>query len=428
MSYPRKKKGKIERESLKMIHMMGAAIFSAMRFKANDGDPFLATLADTSVTKTFKRFLSSPFFGDTFTGKIEWIPSKRGGMQSGFKKGKVFGHGSKKVSLGVIPLNGAQNIYSERAFVGSTFIITEEGGLRTIPEGLYMNAFIARKKGNYSFWNMDTTPDSPEFADMVDTLTKKIRGKGSGTDRLRVIVSIGQRHMSTDPDEFKKGKRLVDGLVKAGVHVETEEYSHIESEVRRTGIFHNGNILFVDNMSLAVLKLVETSTFRPWGADTPYDVILGSDMAMNYAQAAFMIKAFGKGQGQFRFESRISLKDKKTDSVERPNLYNGRTFTGIDRGTLREADIFPDDIEIDRSRKQIHSSDVLRVGDIVRARDGAMIFAVINKCYLYSEFLKNPNFQFRPDRDVRVSILWIGLSGDVRVHDIVYDKFSLRFR
>ena len=392
-----RKAGDVERNVHLFINALAQAVLSTLKFHSNNGNAFLGILGDNAAVESYLSFLRRSSFSRQFKILIKWAKKERYGVQGGLRERELFGEGNSEIDVFINPYQNVGNIDLGTGTSSTCLIAAERGGLHSGPDELYMNGWIVRGKGPFPYLRFDRPPDPDTLQTLASQLGKK------DYRELRFIVPFGERHLSTTQDEQEKGLRLVDALYKAGVAFSPEAYETIRKKMTQDGMVENGNIKLVRNVFPATFDLIQGKA----------DVILGVDLAGHYAQAVFLLKAFGVGEGIFRFASYETLRDRRSPGDPWPNIYENK-FTDIDLGTLRKYRVFPDPVPIDPQQRQIHIGDVLGMNRFVETENGAILIAGIRNFSHWVDALDDPVFD-DPMSTVTVSFLAAGFSEKKRV-------------
>ena len=389
--------GDVERKVYLLINAVGQAALSTLKFNSRNGNSFLGILGDNAAVESYLSFLRRSTFTRQCKILIKWAKKERYGVQGGLREREVFGKGTTAIDVGINPYQNVANIYLGTGTSSTSLVAVVSGGLHGGPDELYLNGCIVRGRGHSPYLPIDTPPDISALKTLA-----ALAGKRDHKE-LRFIVPFGERHISPTKGEQGKGSRLIDALYQAGIPFTPVEYETIKETMTQQGVYKNGNITVVSNVFPAVFDLIAGKA----------DVILGVDIAGHYAQAVFLLKAFGVAEGVFRFASFDTLRDRRHPEDAWPDIYQN-TFTDIDLGTLKKYRVFPDHVPIDRKQRQLHVSDILDMNRFIETDNGAMIIAGIRNFNRWVEGLDDPAFNDDMS-EVTVSFLVVGLSEKRRI-------------
>ncbi len=391
LSKPRQVAGSIEEKTIMMINGVVAAALSAVKYETEEYQPFLAALADSKAIETYVEILKKSKYSELFKLIIALAETPRDGVQSGINPNEVLGNvDAEEIDTYIDSLLNSGNI-SRKGPLATAFAAIQKGGLRRIPDELLMNSIIIREKGDYSYLDLDSAPDKKALEQLAQKLKKPV-------SELRIIIPFGQRHIASKHHKSEE-EYLVNALIKAGITHETSDYDEIKRIVEENGIYENGNIIIVRSTFMAIFSLMDEK--NPDRADA----IMGAGIPLAMTQAAFIINAFDKAYLEVDVKPYQPHRNTERQDAD-PNIYGEEKITHIDRGIYRQSGITP--------------GERFTQNDLVRSDNGAMIIAGIKECDLWAPGMRK--VQFNADMtEVTVSVLWVGLSGDIKIFEITYE-------
>ena len=395
LSYPRTVPGNIESEILpRLLHYAIQTIIATHKFISTNENPILINMATKMAKGAFLKLLKDKMLAEKTSPVITWASKQYGGIAGVLPEGKVFGKGKQEISLAINAIAGVANINADKAAVMSVICATEKDGLKKIPDEILFNGCIVRKSFDLLLVYYDLKPDKYLIRSLSRELDKK-------PGDLKAVIPSRECHISHKDDPQK---RLLDILEDQGIIVATKDHHKIFQEVSKRGHFENGNVLIVSDIFMAVFKMMGGRA----------DLLIGADRSISYAQIAFVMKAFGKGEAKFRFVSRERLRNRRNKRQKWPDLYENNSPTMIDKGGMRRYGIVADSLDLSGKSGFMKWSGQFTDKVLVPGCDGGMWIVAVKNCNYWLKGMDAPKFS-DDYSNITLSVLYAGLSGDVKV-------------